>query len=158
MAKTSTKRHFVVCVRNEGYEVSLERRKIYVSIDDDDAQAHKLIRVIDESGEDYLYPQAMFLPINLPQSIRRVQRPNHAFERTHEKRPWLRNDHRCARAAQRGRWAAKCGSNRSCPSHTDADEPSFRHARHIAARSSAGPEISSRLAGGAASLLTLNCQ
>ena len=72
MAKTSSKRQLVVCVRNEGYEVSLERRKIYVSIADGDAQAHKLIRVIDESGEDYLYPQEMFLPISLPQSIRRA--------------------------------------------------------------------------------------
>ena len=72
MAKTSSKRQLVVCVKNEGYEVSLERRKIYVSIADDDAQAHKLVRVIDESGEDYLYPQAMFLPISLPQSIRRA--------------------------------------------------------------------------------------
>ena len=57
---------------NDGYEVSLERRKIYVSIADDEAQAHKLTQVIDESGEEYLYPQAMFMPISLPQSIRRA--------------------------------------------------------------------------------------
>ena len=73
MAKLSvTKRRFVVCVKNEGYEVSLERRKIYVSIEDEEARTHKLIRVIDESGEDYLFPEKMFIPIELPQPIRRA--------------------------------------------------------------------------------------
>lgn len=73
MAKTTTaKRELVVCIRNEGFEVSLERRKIYVSVEDEEARTHKLVRVIDESGEDYLYPQKMFLPINLPQPIRRA--------------------------------------------------------------------------------------
>jgi len=69
---TTTKRQLVVCIRNKGFEASLERRKIYVSIDDAEAQSHKLMRVIDESGEDYLYPQKMFLPISLPQPIRRA--------------------------------------------------------------------------------------
>jgi hypothetical protein len=73
MAKSFiSKRRFVVCVKNEGYEVSLERRKIYVSIEDEEAQAHKLIRVIDESGEDYLFPEKLFIPIELPQPIRRA--------------------------------------------------------------------------------------
>lgn len=73
MAKSATsQRQLVVCVKNEGFEVSLERRKIYVSIADEEAQSHKLIRVIDESGEDYLYPQKMFVPISLPQPVRRA--------------------------------------------------------------------------------------
>ena len=73
MTKTApAKRQLVVCVKNEGFEVSLERRKIYVSIDDEDARNHRLIRVIDESGDDYLYPQKMFMPISLPQPIRRA--------------------------------------------------------------------------------------
>ena len=73
MAKSSSaKRRFVVCVRNDGYEVSLERRKIYVSIEDEEAKAHKLIRVIDESDDDYLFPEKMFIPIDLPQPIRRA--------------------------------------------------------------------------------------
>jgi hypothetical protein len=59
-------------VRNEGYEVSLEVRKIYVSIEDEDAKSHRMVRVVDESGEDYLYPQKMFLPIDLPQPVRRA--------------------------------------------------------------------------------------
>jgi hypothetical protein len=73
MAKTAiAQRQLVVCVKNEGFEVSLERRKIYVSIADEQAQSHRLIRVIDESGEDYLYPQRMFMPISLPQTVRRA--------------------------------------------------------------------------------------
>jgi hypothetical protein len=70
MAK-ATKR-LVVCLDNSGYEVSLERRKIYVS--PPDARAEKLhqIRVIDESGEAYLYPQEYFVAIALPQPIKKA--------------------------------------------------------------------------------------
>jgi hypothetical protein len=52
--------------------VSLERRKIYATIPDADAVKHRQIRVIDESGDDYLYPAAYFAPIELPQAIRRA--------------------------------------------------------------------------------------
>ena len=69
--KTSGKR-FVVCLRNKGYEVSLERRKIYQVLPDARAARHDLIRVIDESGEDYLYPQGFFAPIERPQPVRRA--------------------------------------------------------------------------------------
>jgi hypothetical protein len=73
MAKSSaSKQQLVVCVKNDGYEASLELRKIYVARDDDEAKARRMIRVVDESGEDYLYPQKMFLPISLPQPIRRA--------------------------------------------------------------------------------------
>lgn len=60
---------FAVCVHNEDYEVSLELRKIYRIIPDATAAEHDLLRVIDESGEDYLYPQLYFIPIELPQEI-----------------------------------------------------------------------------------------
>ena len=63
---------FAVCVKNDGYEVSLERRKIYRVLPDAEAARHKQIRVIDESGEDYLYPEEFFAPIELPQSVRRA--------------------------------------------------------------------------------------
>jgi hypothetical protein len=63
---------FVVCVKNKGYATSLEKRKIYVSIPDPAAARHGQVRVIDESGEDYLYPKSFFLPITLPQAIRKV--------------------------------------------------------------------------------------
>ncbi|HEY2760659.1 MAG TPA: hypothetical protein VGI75_07945 [Pirellulales bacterium] len=60
---------FVVCLQNEGYEVSLEVRKIYQLLPDSDAAAHQMLRVIDESGEDYLFPQNMFEPIDPPERV-----------------------------------------------------------------------------------------
>jgi hypothetical protein len=63
---------FVVCVRNAGYEVSLELRKIYQVIPDTSAERHQLLKVIDESGEDYLYPQSFFLPIELPKALEKA--------------------------------------------------------------------------------------
>lgn len=69
---SSRKRPLVVCVKNDGYEVSLELRKIYVSIEDDEAKSHRMVRVIDESGEDYLFPQKLFLPVSLPQPVHRA--------------------------------------------------------------------------------------
>lgn len=60
---------FFVCLDNRGYEVSLEVRKIYKSLPDSDARNHGQIRVIDESGEDYLYPESMFAPIDLPDTL-----------------------------------------------------------------------------------------
>jgi hypothetical protein len=65
-------KRFAVCLKNDGYEVSLEPRKIYQVLPDPDAAKHKQVRVIDESGEDYLYPQSFFAPIELPQPIRRA--------------------------------------------------------------------------------------
>ena len=63
---------FVVCVRNEGYEASLELRKIYQAIPDTGAARNHLLRVIDESGEDYLYPQDFFLSIDLPKPVEKA--------------------------------------------------------------------------------------
>ncbi len=65
-------KQFAVCLKNDGYEVSLERRKIYQVLPDPDAAQHRQIRVIDESGDDYLYPQNFFASIELPQPIRRA--------------------------------------------------------------------------------------
>lgn len=65
-------RRLVICLDNEGYEASLERRKIYISIPDVQAERLGQIRVIDESGEDYLYDKAAFRQISLPQSLRRA--------------------------------------------------------------------------------------
>lgn len=59
---------FAVCIQNTGYDVSLELRKIYEVLKDDEASCHGLLRVIDESGEDYLFPQEFFAPIQLPES------------------------------------------------------------------------------------------
>jgi len=72
MKKSTPSRQLVVCVNNNGYAVSLERRKIYVALPDSAATKHGLIRVIDESGDNYLYPRKLFVPIPLPQSVRRA--------------------------------------------------------------------------------------
>jgi hypothetical protein len=60
------KRHFMICVNNRGYEASLELRKIYEVMSDKTAEKHHQLRVIDESGEDYLFPEDYFAPIRLP--------------------------------------------------------------------------------------------
>ena len=67
MAKRSApESEFVVCINNEGYPASLELHKIYRVIPDDDAAEDGDLRVIDESGEDYLFPAAYFAPIKVP--------------------------------------------------------------------------------------------
>jgi hypothetical protein len=63
---------FSVCVWNQGHEASLERNKIYAVVDDPAAAADGDLRVVDESGEDYLYPAAGFIAIDVPD---RVQEP-----------------------------------------------------------------------------------
>src|SRR3954465_857654 len=62
--------HAVVCVANEGNEVSLQLWKIYKTIRDDDAQSEGFVRVVDESGEDYLFPEENFVPIELPRKVK----------------------------------------------------------------------------------------
>jgi hypothetical protein len=57
---------FVLCVRNADYSASLELRKVYQVLADQQASKRRQMRVIDESGEDYLYPQEYFVPIKLP--------------------------------------------------------------------------------------------
>jgi hypothetical protein len=59
-------------MRNDGYPVSLEKRKIYVALPDPLAEKHRLLRITDESGDDYLYPKAFFRSIALPPSIKRA--------------------------------------------------------------------------------------
>jgi len=60
---------FVVCINNDNYPASLELHKIYRVIPDEDASAEGDIRIIDESGEDYLYPAFCFVPIKVPQTV-----------------------------------------------------------------------------------------
>jgi hypothetical protein len=71
MAKQPSKQ-FVVCVDNEGYPASLEKRKIYLALRDPSAERRGLIRVVDESGDDYLYPKAFFRSIALPLALKRA--------------------------------------------------------------------------------------
>ena len=65
-------KQFAVCIRNEEYEASLELRKIYEVLEDGDAAKHQMIRVVDEEGEDYLYPSSWFVPIELPRNVEKA--------------------------------------------------------------------------------------
>jgi hypothetical protein len=69
MAKT---KQLVVCVDNQGYPASLERRKIYVVLRDLEGEKEGLLRVVDESGESYLYPKAFFRSLALPQGVKKA--------------------------------------------------------------------------------------
>ena len=60
---------FVVCIHNSVYEVSLEPRKLYQVLPDLEAAKHHQVRIIDESGDDYLYPESLFLAVPLPERI-----------------------------------------------------------------------------------------
>ena len=66
----ATQRRFAVCVRNDGYEASLERNKIYAVLADGDAEREGDLRVVDESGEDYLFAADRFVAIEVPAAVR----------------------------------------------------------------------------------------
>jgi hypothetical protein len=73
--KTNAQRgeaRFVLCVLNKDYPASLELRKVYQALADEQASRCHQVRVIDESGEDYLYPEEYFIPIKLPQAAERA--------------------------------------------------------------------------------------
>lgn len=71
MAKTQAKQ-LVVCIENGNYPASLEKRKIYVTLRDLAAEKRGLLRIIDESGEDYLYPKNFFRTIALPSALKKA--------------------------------------------------------------------------------------
>jgi hypothetical protein len=72
MQTTNATYRFVICVRNDGYPAALELRKIYQCLRDDRAEQHGHRRVIDESGEDYLYPRDYFIDVELPADVRQA--------------------------------------------------------------------------------------
>lgn len=63
---------YVVCVTNDEYPASLERKKICAVLPDRDATRAGLVRIVDESGEDYLYPKELFAPIQLSPALKRA--------------------------------------------------------------------------------------
>jgi len=63
---------FAICIRNDDYPASLELRKVYPLLPDADAASDHMLRVIDESGEDYLYPDDFFVLVELPDAVRRA--------------------------------------------------------------------------------------
>ena len=71
---SKNQKQFAVCVRNDEYPVALESRKIYEVLPDPVAAKHRQIRVVDESGDDYLYPASYFVAIELPLVIRKALR------------------------------------------------------------------------------------
>jgi hypothetical protein len=62
----------VLCVKNDGYPASLEIRKVYRALTDLDGAKHGQRRVIDESGEDYLFPRRYFVDLPVPPAVRRA--------------------------------------------------------------------------------------
>jgi hypothetical protein len=74
MASAASRERFVVCLHNEGYPASLEQRKIYRVLPDPQARRNGQVRVVDESGEDYLYPAEFFMTIELSAQVRRALR------------------------------------------------------------------------------------
>jgi hypothetical protein len=74
MSRRNNGTRFVVCVKNTRYGASLELRKIYEIVPDKQAAARHFVRIVDESGEDYLYPESYFLPIELPKKTEKLLR------------------------------------------------------------------------------------
>ena len=74
MKRRRAETRFVICIRNGEHE-DLEPRKVYQVIPDEAAAEDGLVRVIDESGEDYLYPRDLFVPIDLPQAAEEALLP-----------------------------------------------------------------------------------
>lgn len=72
MSEKKTHAEFVICIRNDNYAASLELRKVYRALPDREASSHKMLRVIDESGEDYLYPDDYFVAVELPRDAEAI--------------------------------------------------------------------------------------
>ena len=72
MAKKKTTPRYLLCVNNDGYPASLEVRKVYQALPDNAALARGFLRIVDESGEDYLYPKDYFVPIEVPAAAEKV--------------------------------------------------------------------------------------
>ncbi|MEX2168597.1 MAG: hypothetical protein WD851_04765 [Pirellulales bacterium] len=72
MVSLANNRRFVLCLENSGYEASLDVRKVYVCLLDAEAENHGMPRVIDETGEDYLFPAGRFAAVELPKEAEAV--------------------------------------------------------------------------------------
>ena len=72
MKRTEPQPRFVVCVNNKDYPASVELRKLYQVVVDEAAAKHHQLHVIDESSEDYLYPEEYFVPVQLPEAAEKA--------------------------------------------------------------------------------------
>jgi hypothetical protein len=70
--ESSTTPQFILCIKNDDYPASLELRKLYRRLPDAGAAARHFVRVIDESGEDYLYPEGYFVALDLPTPVEEI--------------------------------------------------------------------------------------
>ena len=70
--RMNTPSHFAICIHNGEYAGTLELRKVYEVLEDPVAAKRNFIRIIDESGEDYLYPQSWFFPVAVPESVEQL--------------------------------------------------------------------------------------
>jgi hypothetical protein len=68
----SEAKHFAICIHNGDYAGTLELRKVYEVIADSTAEQRNYARVIDESGEDYLYPKSWFVPVAVPENVEQL--------------------------------------------------------------------------------------
>jgi len=64
--------HFAICIQNGEYDGTLQLRKVYEVLEDPVAAERNYVRVIDESGEDYLYPRTWFVPVSIPESVEQL--------------------------------------------------------------------------------------
>jgi hypothetical protein len=74
MARPNSRRHYVLCVSNRGFRASLMIRRVYRVLPDPTAETRGLVRVVDETGEDYLYPERLFVAVELPRAASRAFR------------------------------------------------------------------------------------
>ena len=65
---SETIRRYYICVKNDGYAASLQVRTVYPGVSDPEAESHRMLRIVDESGEDYLFPASFFVPIEVPEA------------------------------------------------------------------------------------------
>ena len=70
MTDSTHRPSYVVCIKRGEEDLDLEVRKLYERLPDEDAESHGMYRILDESGEDYLYPQSFFVPIEAPDRLR----------------------------------------------------------------------------------------
>jgi hypothetical protein len=68
MTMSETKSTFFLCIENRGYPASLHIRTVYRALSDPEAESHGMLRIVDEFGEDYLFPSRFFVPIEVPEA------------------------------------------------------------------------------------------
>jgi hypothetical protein len=71
-SKNTAEAMLAICIDNTDYEMSIERRKVYPVLPDEEATQHNYVRVIDETGEDYLFPASRFVLINVTPDVERA--------------------------------------------------------------------------------------